>query len=93
MEPSDTSAAQRRIDALVGALNRHNRLYHALDRPEISDAEYDALLRELQALEAQRPDQIRADSPTRRVGQPAAEGFETARHLSPMLSLDNVMDA
>ena len=81
------------MDVLVEELNRHNRLYHALDQPEISDAEYDALLRELQALEAQLPDEIRPDSPTQRVGAPAAEGFETLPHLSPMLSLDNAMDA
>ncbi|MFP6607449.1 MAG: NAD-dependent DNA ligase LigA [Myxococcota bacterium] len=93
MEPSDIPAARHRMDVLVEELNRHNRLYHALDQPEISDAEYDALLRELQALEAQLPDEIRPDSPTRRVGAPAAEGFETLAHLSPMLSLDNAMDA
>ena len=93
MEPSDIQAARHRMDVLVEELNRHNRLYHALDQPEISDAEYDALLRELQALEAQLPDEIRPDSPTQRVGAPAAEGFETLPHLSPMLSLDNAMDA
>lgn len=93
MEPSDIPAARHRMDVLVEELNRHNRLYHALDQPEISDAEYDALLRELQALEAQLPDEIRPDSPTQRVGAPAAEGFETLPHLSPMLSLDNAMDA
>ncbi len=93
MEPSNIQAARRRTDALVEELNRHNRLYHALDQPEITDAEYDALVRELQELEAQLPDEIRPDSPTRRVGAPAAEGFETVAHLSPMLSLDNAMDA
>ncbi|MEE2672762.1 MAG: NAD-dependent DNA ligase LigA [Myxococcota bacterium] len=93
MEPSDTPAARRRMDALVDELNRHNRLYYALDQPEISDAEYDALLRELQALESQLPDETRPDAPTQRVGAPTAEGFETLAHLSPMLSLDNAMDA
>jgi DNA ligase (NAD+) len=81
------------MDALVEELNRHNRLYHALDQPEISDAEYDGLMRELQALEAQLPDEIRPDSPTQRVGEPPAEGFESVPHLSPMLSLDNAMEA
>ncbi len=93
MERSELAAARRRMRALVDELNRHNRLYHALDRPEISDAEYDALLRELQALEARLPDEVQADSPTQRVGAPPAEGFETLPHLSPMLSLDNAMDA
>ncbi len=81
------------MDALVEELNRHNRLYHALDKPEISDAEYDALLRELQDLEGRLPDHVRADSPSQRLGAPPAEGFETVPHLSPMLSLDNAMDA
>jgi DNA ligase (NAD+) len=81
------------MDALVEELNRHNRLYHALDRPEISDAEYDGLMRELQALEERLPDEIRPDSPTQRVGEPPAEGFLTVPHLSPMLSLDNAMEA
>ncbi len=73
-------------------LDRHNRRYYVEDRPEISDAEYDALFRELQTLEAEHPDWVRADSPTHRVGSPPAEGFETHSHLSPMLSLDNAMD-
>jgi DNA ligase (NAD+) len=81
------------MDALVEDLNRHNRLYHALDQPEISDAEYDALVRELQDLEAQLPGEVRPDSPSQRVGAPPAEGFETVAHTSPMLSLDNAMDA
>jgi DNA ligase (NAD+) len=81
------------MDALVDELNRHDRLYHTLDRPEISDAEYDALVRELRDLEARLPDAVRPDSPTQRVGAPPAEGFETVAHTSPMLSLDNAMDA
>jgi DNA ligase (NAD+) len=63
------------------------------DRPEIADHEYDELLRELQELEARYPELRRVDSPTQRVGAPAAEGFETRPHRSPMLSLDNAMDA
>ncbi len=84
---------RRRIEQLVRELNRHNRLYHVEDRPEISDAEYDRLYRELRELEAAHPDQVRPDSPTRRVGAPPAEGFAEVRHAVPMLSLDNAMDA
>lgn len=86
------AAVAERMAALGEELDRHNRLYYLRDRPEISDAEYDALLRELQALEAEHPDLARADSPTQRVGAPPAEGFESHPHLSPMLSLDNAMD-
>ncbi len=81
------------MDALVEELNRHNRLYHALDQPEISDAEYDALMGELRRLETELPGEVRPDSPSLRVGAPPAEGFETVPHTSPMLSLDNAMDA
>ena len=84
--------ARQRIDFLVEELNRHNRLYYALDRPEISDAEYDRLLRELVELEAAHPKLRRLDSPTQRVGTPPAEGFAEVRHAVPMLSLDNAMD-
>lgn len=81
------------MQALVADLNRHLRLYHAEDAPEISDAEYDRRFRELQELEEAHPELVRPDSPTHRVGAPPAEGFATARHDVPMLSLDNAMDA
>jgi DNA ligase (NAD+) len=86
-------SARTRIERLVETLNRHARLYYVEDAPEISDAEYDRLFRELQELEAQHPEWVRPDSPTRRVGAPPAEGFAQARHRVPMLSLDNAMDS
>jgi DNA ligase (NAD+) len=78
---------------LVDELNRHARLYYLEDRPEISDAEYDAMFRELSALEAENPELKRADSPTGRVGAPPGQGFASVEHRVPMLSLDNAMDA
>jgi DNA ligase (NAD+) len=88
----DRADAKRRIDHLADELNRHSRLYHVYDRPEISDAEYDRLMRELEALEAAWPNLRRPDSPTQRVGPAAAEGFARVPHRIPMLSLDNAMD-
>ena len=86
-------SAANRIDELVDELNRHGRLYYLEDRPEISDAEYDAMYRELLALEAKHPELQRADSPTGRVGAPPGQGFAPVEHRVPMLSLDNAMDA
>jgi len=91
-KPPPASAPRRRLDWLVEELNRHNRLYYLEDRPEISDAEYDRLFRELQALEEAHPEWVRPDSPTRRVGAPPAEGFRPVEHRVPMLSLENAMD-
>jgi DNA ligase (NAD+) len=88
----DRAAAKGRIDYLTDELNRHSRLYHVYDRPEISDAEYDRLMRELEALEVEWPDLKRPDSPTEHVGAPPAEGFAPAPHRVPMLSLENAMD-
>jgi DNA ligase (NAD+) len=85
--------AKLRIDWLSDELNRHLRLYHQEDAPEISDAEYDELFRELMALEAAHPGLARPDSPTQRVGAPPAEGFAEFVHRVPMLSLDNAMTA
>jgi DNA ligase (NAD+) len=81
------------MQELAREIERHLELYHRHDSPEISDADYDALFRELQELEALHPELAQPDSPTQRVGAPPAEGFDTAPHRSPMLSLDNAMDA
>ena len=78
------------LASLARDIARHDRLYHAKDQPEITDAEYDALVARNRALEARFPQLIRSDSPSRRVGAPVAEGFTKSRHGEPMLSLDNV---
>ncbi|MCG8591820.1 MAG: NAD-dependent DNA ligase LigA [Proteobacteria bacterium] len=94
MDTSGLSAARRRAAELSAEIDRHNRLYFLEDTPEITDAEYDDLLRELQALEAEHPELRTPDSPTQRVGSaPPAEGFQSRPHRSPMLSLDNALDA
>ncbi|ATB27848.1 NAD-dependent DNA ligase LigA [Melittangium boletus] len=81
-----------RIAQLRKELAHHNHRYYVLDSPEVSDAEYDRLMRELQELEARHPELVTEDSPTRRVGGTPAEKFEKVRHLVPMLSLANVFD-
>ncbi len=78
-----------RAEALRTAIRRHDHLYHVLDRPEITDAEYDRLFRELLDLEARYPELVAPDSPTRRAGAPPAEGFAPVAHAIPMLSLQN----
>ncbi len=80
---------RKRAAQLREAVDHHNHRYHVLDDPEISDAEYDALFRELQALEAEHPALRTADSPTQRVGAAPATGFAQVRHELPMLSLAN----
>ena len=84
--------AKKEIDDLVGDINRHDRLYHGDDAPEIDDAAYDELRRRLEDLEAQFPDLVRDDSPSRRVGAAPAGGFATVAHGVPMLSLGNAFD-
>ncbi|MHB1845754.1 MAG: NAD-dependent DNA ligase LigA [Deltaproteobacteria bacterium] len=78
------------IDRLRRELREHDRRYYVLDAPTISDAEYDALMRRLLALEAAHPELRTADSPTQRVGGAPAEGFRRVVHGQPMLSLSNV---
>jgi len=79
------------IEPLRQELRRHEHLYYVLDAPEISDAEYDALMRELQKLEAAHPELVTPDSPTQRVGGQPRDGFTKVKHSSPMLSLDNAL--
>jgi len=81
----------KKIDALRENLRHHEYLYYVLDTPEISDAEFDSMMRELKALEAAHPEFITADSPTQRVGGKPREGFVKVPHSSPMLSLDNAV--
>ena len=78
-----------RIDELRQQIRHHEERYYIDSAPEISDAEFDALLRELQNLERDYPDLVTVDSPTQRVGGRTAEGFASVRHAEPMLSLDN----
>ena len=79
----------RKVEDLRKTLHRHSYRYYVLDDPEISDAEYDRLMRELQQLEDTYPQLMSPDSPTARVGAPALEKFDTVAHSIPMLSLDN----
>ena len=78
-----------RIDELRRLIRYHEERYYILAVPEIADAEFDALMRELERLEAEHPDLAASHSPTRRVGGRVAAGFETVDHVEPMLSLDN----
>jgi DNA ligase (NAD+) len=85
--------AEARIATLRDEIRRHEHLYYVLDRPEISDQDYDALDRELRDLEAQFPDLVTPDSPTQRVGEKPSEEFPSFVHRAPMLSLDNTYSA
>ncbi len=87
--PAAPPSAVRRARELARELSRHERLYYVEGRPEITDAEFDALMRELAALEEEFPELASSDSPARRVGGEPAEGFATVTHVSPMLSLEN----
>ena len=83
------SSPQDRIQALRREINHHNHLYYLDARPEITDQQFDALLRELQEIEAAHPGLITPDSPTQRVGGAPIEGFTQIQHSAPMMSLDN----
>jgi DNA ligase (NAD+) len=86
MPAKDASA---KIEKLRDEIRHHEHRYYVLDDPEISDAEYDRLVNELKALEAEHPELVTPDSPTQRVGGKPREGFVKVQHSSPMLSLDN----
>jgi len=81
--------AEKRIAALREQLRHHNYRYYVLDDPEVPDAEYDKLMRELQALEKEHPELVTPDSPTQRVGAAPVAAFDEVRHAVPMLSLEN----
>lgn len=81
-----------KIDALTREIQHHDYLYYVLDRPEISDAEYDVLFKQLEALETAHPELKRPDSPTQRVGGAPLDEFQKVKHGEPMLSLANAME-
>src|SRR5215813_12342337 len=81
--------AEKKIESLREKIRHHEYLYYVLDQPEISDLDFDKLMQQLKALEAEHPQLITPDSPTQRVGGKPREGFVKVAHSSPMLSLDN----
>jgi len=83
---------RKRAEFLRREIERHNYLYHVKDAPQITDAEYDHLFRELLELEAAHPEFATPDSPTQRTGGPPLAGFQEVRHRTPMLSLNNAFD-
>ena len=93
-QPDDLTPAQAAGEhaRLAAEINEHNRLYHQEDAPRVPDAEYDALLRRLQDIEAQFPELVTQDSPTQQIGAEPTSGFAKVRHAVPMLSLANAFD-
>ena len=87
-----TPSPKKRITELRDQIRRHNDLYYGRDEPEISDAEYDDMVRELRDLEARHPELADADSPTEAVGAATVTTFDPVVHAVPMTSLDNAMD-
>jgi DNA ligase (NAD+) len=90
---ADIERAGKRIAELREQINYHNHRYHVLDSPEVSDAEYDALMAELRGLEEEHPELITPDSPTQRVGAAPLEAFGVVEHHVPLLSLANVFSS
>ncbi|NUP11178.1 MAG: NAD-dependent DNA ligase LigA [Polyangiaceae bacterium] len=90
--PTTPDEAKARIDELTREVRHHDHLYHALDKPKISDEAYDALFRELKELEVAFPALAHTDSPTQKIGSKPSELFAPVRHSSRLLSLDNVFD-
>lgn len=86
------TAARRRAEQLRAAIRSHDYRYYVLDRPAISDAEYDRLFQELVRIEAAHPEVVTPDSPTQRVAGAPLAAFPTVEHLAPMLSLESVTD-
>ncbi len=88
-----TTDLNETLEALRGQLREYNHRYYVLDDPSVSDAEYDALMRQLREIEAAHPELVTPDSPTQRVGAAPAERFAKVRHREPMLSLANALNA
>jgi DNA ligase (NAD+) len=86
---ADTENARQRMEKLRDTINHHNYRYYVLDSPEVSDAEYDGLMKELRQLEAEHPELVTPDSPTQRIGAPPVEAFGVVQHPRPLLSLAN----
>ncbi|MCJ7763755.1 MAG: NAD-dependent DNA ligase LigA [Dehalococcoidales bacterium] len=86
---TDMGGAKAKIESLRAEVNRHNHLYHVLDSPEISDADYDGLIKQLRRLEEEHPQLVTPDSPTQRVGAAPVEAFGIVEHKLPLLSLGN----
>lgn len=91
-DPPANGGSAQRAEELRRMIEHHNRCYYDLDRPEIADAQYDQLFRELQQIEADHPELLTADSPTVRVGGKPLEKFRQVRHSQPMLSLENALN-
>ena len=87
-----TETIKKRVEKLREEIEYHNYRYYVLDQPEISDAQYDRMMRELEKLEQEHPELRSPNSPTQRVGAPPLEAFEIVRHTLPMLSLANAFD-
>ena len=85
----DSDKLKTRIEELRSRLNHHNYHYYVLDSPEVSDSEYDQLMRELKRFEEENPELITPDSPTQRVGAAPLEAFGVVEHPNPLLSLGN----
>jgi DNA ligase (NAD+) len=85
----DINKVKQRIAELREIINHHNYRYYVLDSPEISDAEYDELMKELRQLEAEHSELVTPDSPTQRIGAPPVEAFGVVEHPQPLLSLSN----
>ena len=92
MSVAKDEESKSRIEWLTKELKRHSDLYYQKQAPEVSDAEYDRMMRELESLEGEYPELRQPDSPTYRVGASPLEAFQSVRHREPMLSLDNAMN-
>src|SRR5205823_7990927 len=92
MPATTAKDTEKNVETLRETIRHHEYQYYVLDQPEISDAEYDSLVRQLQSIEELHPELTTPDSPTQRVGGKPREGFQKVPHSSVMLSLDNALD-